>query len=138
MESRRSSKPVDGETAAGRAAGRVERCDLSDDLRRRLDILARSAVAGREPANATSRIAGLWCGHEVSILMAIGGAVGRCRGVAPRSKTSMMIMRPPQHGQVGLPGSAAAAVGSALEFETASNSRARAMLSARVPLASRP
>jgi hypothetical protein len=44
----------------------------------------------------------------------------------------------PQHGQVGLPGSTAAAVGSAWEFETASNSRARAMLSARVPLAKMP
>jgi hypothetical protein len=38
------------------------------------------------------------------------GVVGRCRGVQPRSKTSMTIMRPPQHGQFGLPGSTAAAV----------------------------
>ena len=49
-----------------------------------------------------------------------------------------LMMRPPQHGQVGLPGSMAAPAGSALAFETASNSRARAMLSARVPLANRP
>jgi hypothetical protein len=34
--------------------------------------------------------------HEVSILI---GTVGRYRGVEPRSKVSMMIMRPPQQGQ---------------------------------------
>ncbi len=48
--------------------------------------------------------------------MTMVGAVGRCRGVAPRSKISMMIMRPPQHGQVGLLGSTAAAVGLAFRF----------------------
>ena len=48
--------------------------------------------------------------------MTIVGAVGRCRGFAPRSKTSMMIMRPPQHGQLGLLGSTAAAVGSPSGF----------------------
>ena len=37
--------------------------------------------------------------HEVSILTAMIGVDGRCRRLAPRSKTSMMIMRPPQHGQ---------------------------------------
>jgi hypothetical protein len=37
------------------------------------------------------------CAHEVSIL--ITAAVGRCRGVEPRAKVSMMIMWPPQHGQ---------------------------------------
>src|SRR5437667_3465636 len=37
-------------------------------------------------------------GHDVSILIATIGPVGRCRGVEPRSKVSMMIMRPPQHG----------------------------------------
>ena len=36
--------------------------------------------------------------------MTVVGAVGRCRGVAPRAKTSMTIMRPPQHGQVGFAG----------------------------------
>src|SRR5208337_1269447 len=39
------------------------------------------------------------CAHEVSILIAMIGADGRCRGVEPRWKISMMIMRPPQHGQ---------------------------------------
>lgn len=66
------------------------------------------------------------------------GAVGRCRGVAPRAKTSMMIMRPPQHGQAGLLGSAAAAVGLPSGFATASSSRARAMLSAHALLANKP
>jgi hypothetical protein len=37
-------------------------------------------------------------GHEVSILIVIGVAVGRYRGVEPRSNVSMIIMRPPQHG----------------------------------------
>jgi hypothetical protein len=36
--------------------------------------------------------------NEVSILIATVGAVGRYRGAPPRSKVSMMIMRPP-HGQ---------------------------------------
>ena len=34
--------------------------------------------------------------HEASIRI---GTVGRYRGVEPRSKVSMMIMRPPQQGQ---------------------------------------
>jgi hypothetical protein len=38
-------------------------------------------------------------GHDVSILTALIGPVGRCRGVEPRSKISIVIMRPPQHGQ---------------------------------------
>jgi hypothetical protein len=42
-----------------------------------------------------SAFAGLRFGlaHEVSILITLIGAVGRCPGVAPRSKISMMIMR---------------------------------------------
>ena len=36
--------------------------------------------------------------HDVSILMAPGGARGRCRGERPRSKISMTIIRPPQQG----------------------------------------
>jgi hypothetical protein len=39
-----------------------------------------------------------------------------------------MIMRPPQHGQVGELGSTAALAGSPSEFETTSSSRARASL----------
>ena len=58
-------------------------------------------MAGRQPAKQVSAFAGLRFGlaHEVSILITLIGAVGRCPGVAPRSKISMMIMRPPQHGQ---------------------------------------
>ncbi|ANW00228.1 hypothetical protein LMTR13_08640 [Bradyrhizobium icense] len=41
----------------------------------------------------------------MSILMRVVGAVGRCRGVQPRSNTSMMIMRPPQHGSAAPLGS---------------------------------
>ena len=58
------------------------------------------AVPGR---SAAALVVGVWAwrsgdgAHEVSILI---GAVGRYRGVEPRSKVSMMIMRPPQHGQV--------------------------------------
>jgi hypothetical protein len=37
--------------------------------------------------------------HEVSILIGTAGSVGRDRGELLRAKTSMMIMRPPQHGQ---------------------------------------
>jgi hypothetical protein len=46
--------------------------------------------------------------HDVSILIAVGGG-GRYRGVEPRSKVSMMFMRPPQHGH-GCVGLSAAAV----------------------------
>src|ERR1700738_5595331 len=37
--------------------------------------------------------------HEVSILITGVGGVGWWRGLEPRSKRSMMSMRPPQHGQ---------------------------------------
>jgi len=49
-----------GEAADEWAAGGIELDKLSDDLRRQADIWARSAVAGREAASATSRFAG--CG----------------------------------------------------------------------------
>ena len=68
----------------------------------------------------------------------MGGVVGGWRGAEPRLNTSMMIMRPPQHGQVGALGSTAALAESACEFETASSSRARAMLSALQLLANKP
>jgi hypothetical protein len=42
-------------------------------------------------------------GHDVSILMAMIGPVGRWRGVEPRSKVSIVIMRPPQHGLAHAP-----------------------------------
>src|SRR5215469_5504799 len=37
--------------------------------------------------------------HEVSIRITARGVVGQWRGWQPVSKVSMMIMRPPQHGQ---------------------------------------
>ena len=82
--------------------------------------------------------------HEVSILIVAEAGVGRCLGWQPRAKVSMMNMRPPQqgHGRGSMRGSSAAGVsvvsgGSGLTG-TASSSRARAMLSPREPLASRP
>ena len=78
--------------------------------------------------------------HDVSILIGLGG---RVRGVAPRSKVSMMIMRPPQHGHGsgGIGGSsslASASLGSLCVGGTSSNLRERARFSARPPLANRP
>src|SRR5271169_237387 len=79
--------------------------------------------------------------HEVSILI---GTVGRYRGVEPRSKVSMMIMRPPQQGQGcesacgSLSPLLSASVGARCGVGTLSRCRARAMLSARPPLAKRP
>ena len=75
-------------------------------------------MAGREPAEKTSGFVASWRGrrrHEVSILIAGVCGVGRYLGEPPRSKVSMMIMRPPQHGHGrgstdGSPGSAGLAV----------------------------
>jgi len=64
--------------------------------------------------------------------MTVAGAVGRCRGVQPRSKTSMMIIRPPQHGQVGLLGSTSAAVDRPSDFATSSSWRAYEVVGASV------
>ena len=61
-----------------------------------------SAAAGREPAIGVTGLAVWWLrerAHEVSILIATAGSVGRDHGELLRAKTSMMIMRPPQHGQ---------------------------------------
>jgi hypothetical protein len=63
---------------------------------------ASAIVAGGGPASVRTRFAA-WAlrnaAHDVSILMAAVGAVGRYRGALPRSKVSMMSMRPPQQGQ---------------------------------------
>ena len=50
--------------------------------------------------------------HEVSILIAAEAGVGRCLGLQPRAKVSMMIMRPPQqgHGRGSTRGSSTAVV----------------------------
>ena len=66
--------------------------------------------AGSGPAGIGRRQGGNGCsGHEVSILIGAGRGDGRCRGVSPRSKTSMMRMRLPQHGQGGVGVAASAA-----------------------------
>jgi len=94
------------------------------------------ARAGRGPAAQASSI-GTSCSrerhHDVSILISLDG---RMRGVAPRSKVSMMIMRPPQHGHGwesigGSPASASA--GSLFVAGRRSRSRTWAMFSARPP-----
>ena len=78
------------------------------------------------------------------MLIAGGIGVALCLGVLPRSKVSMMSMRPPQHGHgrgsthgssgdVDFSGS-----GAFTGAGMASNARAFAMLAARLPFASRP
>src|SRR5271166_1854167 len=104
-------------------------------------------ATGRKPARIAS-VTGLVDRsrryHEVSILIAAVADAGWCLGWQPRAKDSMMIMRPPQqrHGRGSTRGSSAAAVADvSVGFErdgTASNSRARAMLAARLPLANNP
>ena len=62
----------------------------------------RSAVAGGDPAMLKGGIARRCAyerDHELSIPIARVGGAGGYRGVAPRSKVSMTIMGPPQHGQ---------------------------------------
>jgi hypothetical protein len=82
--------------------------------------------------------------HEVSILIVGGTGVGWWAGWEPRAKVSMMSIRPPQHGQGqgcarGSPGCATLGSWDSLTGGgMASNSRARAMSAARVPLANSP
>src|SRR5271163_1387225 len=101
-------------------------------------------VAGRGSAAQIMIFSALCLGdhaHEVSILIAMIGPAGRYRGVEPRSKTSMMIMRPPQHGQRcegGVSLSSLLLVVSPWDFCLPSSWRARAMLSAQAALANRP
>ena len=64
----------------------------------RMKTGASDGAAGEWPAwwnseNATQRF-----GHDVSIRIGGGFGDGRYLGVSPRANTSMMIMRPPQHG----------------------------------------
>src|SRR4029077_4755300 len=101
----------------------------------------------REPAGMAS-VTGLvdrWRRHhEVSILIAAIAGAGRCFGWPPPAKVPTVIMRPPQqrHGRGNTRGSSAAAVadvsGCFARDGTASNSRARAMLATRWPLANNP
>jgi len=105
-------------------------------------------IASQEPAKQKGRD-GVWpriqSDHDVSILITVADAAGRVRGEAPRWKVSMMIMRPPQHGHgcesgfgslVSLEVVVSAVLGCG--GDASSKRRTRAMLSARVPLASRP
>ena len=71
--------------------------------------------------------------------------MGRFFGGQPRAKISMMIIRPPQqgHGRDNMRGWSASAVASGISGcfgrdGTASKSRARVILAARLPLANRP
>ncbi len=81
-EGDRGSEPI------GMTRRSVRRCGFEPSI----------ALAGRGPA-ARTRSLQPWCfgerHHDGSILI---GLVGRVGGVAPRSKVSMMIMGPPQHG----------------------------------------
>ncbi len=82
--------------------------------------------------------------HDVSILTTAVDAAGRVRGEAPRWNVSMTIMRPPQHGHGWESGSGLAtsaqlvSATSGCAADTSSRRRARAILPAREPLASRP
>jgi hypothetical protein len=110
--------------------------------------VGRSAgLAGRGPAIGVTGLG--VCGlrerpHEVSILIATIGSVGRWRGEPPCAKVSMMIMRLPQRGQgcTGVCGALASVrPGSAAlvrRVAAASSSRARASDLARELLANRP
>ena len=72
------------------------------DLSAKWQVRASAIVAGGGPACVRSSFVGRVlrdAAHDVSILMAAIGAVGRYRGMPPRSKVSMMNIRPPQQGQ---------------------------------------
>ena len=95
--------------------------------------------AGQRPAHVIAE--GGARSHDVSILTTSG--VGRCRGSCPRANTSMTSMRPPQHGQGrasarGWSAETGSGSGSTAGGGTASNLRAFARLSARLPLANSP
>src|SRR5882757_1564756 len=104
-------------------------------------------MADREPAKqkcSTGMSPRPCTDHDVSILITAVDGAGRKRGEEPRWNVSMMIMRPPQHGhgcESGLGSLVSARLVSAAwgcAVDASSKRRARAMLSARVPLASRP
>jgi hypothetical protein len=58
------------------------------------------SAAGPGPARSigAATVGGACRGHDVSILMAGGLAVGLWRGSSPAFNTSMMCMAEPQHG----------------------------------------
>ena len=59
---------------------------------------ASGVAAGPRPAIQIGTVAEVVRAHEVSILMAMGIAVGLFRGGSPAVNTSMMRMAEPQHG----------------------------------------
>src|SRR5258705_3008960 len=104
---------------------------------------ASGSVAGQCPALKEGSVSGCHgCRHDVSILITTG--VGQCLGLQPRPNTSTTIIGEPQqgHGRGSIRGISVAGVADGSGFFSgvgaASNSRALAMLSARLPLASRP
>ena len=110
--------------------------------------LAANEGSARRELAGTSSVTGVvkrWQRHhEVSMLSAVAAEVGRCFGWQPAAKVSMMIMRPPRQrqgrgGRWGLSVAAVLDVSACCERDgTASNSRARAILAARLPLANNP
>src|SRR5262249_6094794 len=79
--------------------------------------------------------------HDVSILIGVGA--GQEVGWVPSAKVSMMSMRPPQRGQGqgNTRGSSAGGLSSSACVKgggTVESASARAMLSARLPLANSP
>lgn len=79
--------------------------------------------------------------HEVSIRIKAGGAAS-VRGMKPAWTIEAMRILPPQNGHGGSPGSSVVASptpqGSGAGAATPSNTRIRARLAARLPLARRP
>jgi hypothetical protein len=63
-----------------------------------VDLDTRRGGAGRGPACARHRARGQHRAHDVSIQITATTGEARCRGMVPRSKISMTIMRPPQRG----------------------------------------
>ena len=82
----------------GSVAGRR----LGSPLGTNVTVGRSTTLADRGPAMEVTGLGA--CGlrersHEVSIRIVTIGSVGWDRGEPPRAKISMMIMRPPQHGQ---------------------------------------
>jgi len=91
-------------------------------------------------ANARRRRRGVGAGRAGSRHHHPGwwGEPGGARGCVQRSKVSMTIIRPPQHGQSGLGSGGSTGSGLSVVSGTASSSRARATLALRPALASSP
>jgi hypothetical protein len=62
------------------------------------DLDTRSGGAGQGPSWGRRKTTDRVLAHDVSILMTAPAGDARCRGIVPRSKISITIMRPPQRG----------------------------------------